>query len=112
MTNTPVRRWFQFHLSTTVVLTIAAGAFVALNATTNSSRGSYILDKGGYLVALERNPPGAVTHWRGIPFKFECYTDNVDGYDFQLRPFLYDLAIALAGLAVIAVACEWIIRRR
>lgn len=100
------RAWFQLHLSTCVVLMLAAGVLMWANI-------QFIVD----LDYGERGWP-----W---PYYREVYTIQYIGRSRPLPEFdkwpepyymidslVMDIGVGIAILAVIAAFCEWLIRRR
>jgi hypothetical protein len=94
------RRWFQLHLVTWVVLSLAACGCLYLNVQ-DRERPSV-----GYFQS-----PGSMGCYYGWPFYFYRELLEPGGYrtmDWSL--VVLDLLVALAILAVVAVITEWLAR--
>jgi hypothetical protein len=105
-TEPPKRRWFQFHLSTLIILTLVAGALLYLNLANPYGRGK-----------IAERP---VDIWYGWPYGacgYECrYPDSryipPSSCMINNSALLTDVLCAVLILALIGVLCEAIISRR
>ena len=93
------RRWFQFHLSTAVVLMIAAAGLLWVNVVKHFA----ITATGLRIYSL--------LYWYGWPIRF--LEEMPDGSHQIFWPALVvDLAAGLSILFVVAYVCEFIARRK
>ncbi|MGD0091050.1 MAG: hypothetical protein ABSE73_14120 [Planctomycetota bacterium] len=127
MTDAPKKRpWFQYHLSTAVVLMFVAGGIMALNWFRGSETGTYTYDVSGAVFG----PAIGTLPQHGWPFRFTdsrveyfdvIYEVPVPGATMSLpvqtpcisyRWLVADIAVALTILLATGIALEWRIRRR
>ena len=90
------RRWFQFHLSTAVVLMFVAAGLIWANAErTKFSLGEQIC------------------YFRGWPYTFDgnIQADVIHDF-FRWNNVVWNIAIALLILGAVAFVCEWTARRK
>ncbi|MCK6472591.1 MAG: hypothetical protein L6R28_12675 [Planctomycetes bacterium] len=132
MTNAPPKKrpWFQLHLSSCVVLMILAGAIVGANCL---GRKGYAENADGSerLVYTYRTygwPWDVWTEFTDVErFENGRFIRSIDRYEAATKPgtsalnnpwgkiaarALKNALVGLSILAVTALACEWIIRRR
>ena len=88
MTSSPKRPWFRFHLLTTVVMTIAAGGIVWVNAHSHLS----YFHAGQYVVICY-----------GVPFPF------VQIFQRSWTKFGKDVFIGVTVLCAVGFIAEWLI---
>ena len=91
------RPWFQFHLSTAVVLMFVAGGLMWANMTKS-------------VVMLSR--PAESFGW---PVPFLIYRVGMKGdvyQDWYHACFVLDALLALCILLLCALSCEYLLRRR
>ena len=105
------RSWFQFHLSTAVVMMFVASGLLWLNM--------YRSDTVGYLAFDISDVPDRknwVSYHRiaqGWPAWFsERYTGGLSGSQWRVPGLLYDCATAGAVLFAVGLVLEWRIRRK
>jgi len=94
----PLRRWFQIHLSTALILMLAASLLLWANVTPD-------IEYSGSL-------PWEVCY--GWPYIF-CgepghVVANVEHF-FSYKSIILNFACALSILLLVAIASEWILRR-
>lgn len=106
------RAWFQLHLSTCVVLMVVAGVLVWANCI---YRDLGIFEK--YEQAGKEVESRIMSY--GWPFplrqRIEPDPDRMMGFvkeTWHVGSFMMNALVALAILALIAIACECVIRRR
>ena len=99
MTDKPRRPWFQFHLLTAVILTLAAGALISINALKTydvlGGSGSY---RCGWPLSW---------YWTS-----HSGVNNQLKASIQLDVLLVDIGAALLILLAVAVFSEFLLRRR
>src|SRR5690348_13672742 len=105
----PARRFFQIHLSTAAVLMLVAGVLVWAN----------MRHQLWELAPL--GPQSSVVTYEVCGWPFECglllpsFSAAGQQYDahseWVFAQAVYNALIALAILASVCVACEWLIRR-
>jgi len=128
------RRWFQFHLSTLVILTIVLGGLTVLNLTPRDTqfRSRLVpLDfKQNPLSSFMEAPPGTLCtyYYRTYGWPWPCllaeedyprFHENGAYYTKDVAPYVStktsllaaDLAAALLILASLGVILEWLARR-
>jgi len=97
------RGWFQFHLSTAVILMFVAGGLIGLN--------------------VHERRPSAEEGWvwllstRGWPWAFSARDDfwwnsSYGTIEWHTEFFLLDMLVGLSVLAGVAMLLEWLLRRR
>jgi hypothetical protein len=105
------RRWFQFHLSTLVLLTLVASCLLWLNVRVDPAT----------VVQLPYVPPGSDVMFsppegpadaRGWPWYYHLKPEVFMWYEWHCWALLGDLAVLLATLLAAAVLIERAIRRR
>lgn len=127
MTDSPPRKraWFQLHLSTCIVLMLAAGALVWANITHVSYEYDGLSKTHG--MRLKGWPLGMLVD-QEVRFTSNDGNRPIDNRvmkplgppeagslpdgSFLVRPALLNLFVAIALLLCAAFACEWLIRRR
>jgi hypothetical protein len=107
----PKRRWFQFHLSTMVLLSVTAGGVLWANIVDRNRRvvpTSVIHEyEGGPEIPIEY---GEFSE-RGWPMSYRF--DYAGMFQAQKTPsLLFDFVIAIGMLTAVAIASEWWIRRK
>lgn len=101
------RAWFQLHLSTCVVLMLAAGFLVWANV-----RERFNVD-----LNLERGWP-LTCHRQIMVHFYSGPEENLPDFDkwpfvqYLVGPLFMDFGVGITILAAIAAFCEWFIRRR
>jgi hypothetical protein len=138
-TTVPQRRWFQFHLSTALVMMVVAGGFVRLNTI---SIYGFVQPKGSVFKYPDPTDEPHWTHTFYSPYRdwfekriamdftgqggdhygwpFIAYGDlpvatprfHMEEHAFDYKCVLADLSIAVFALAMVALLCEFFIRRR
>ena len=104
MSDAPKKRpWFQYHLSTAVVVMFVASGLLWANLS--EAPGGNLSDWG------------VTVHVYGWPAKVYWVTADNTGAGFFWKERGYgglaiDAGIALAILLTVAVLCEWAVRRR
>lgn len=124
MIDTPKRkRWFQLHLSTTVVVMFVAAGLVLANTTTYRLRTEYRRQKqqairstkdesGRIRFHFARIDDRDVVAW-GCPMVFREFERGTGrGSDYVFPGLLLNLAVMAVGVGVGAWLCEWFVRRR
>lgn len=101
------RPWFQFHLSTAIILMFVAAGLLWLNL--NPPGGERWLP-GFYVGLLE---PGYWSVARGWPYTcWNMYGNERDSHvTWYYGHLTVDVVIAAGILVFVAVVCEWRIRR-
>jgi hypothetical protein len=109
-TSQPVRKrpWFQFHLSTAVILMCAAGGLLWANL----SRSEFM-----YCIVEESPSGGSWTDCVGQAYGWPCaswYSHPGLGSEITVEgtKICLDVASALCLLLLVAFTLEWLIRRR
>ncbi len=105
------RRWFQFHLSTAIVLMFVAAGLLWINVRIDPAtivHLPYIPPDSN----VTFSPPLGVADCRGWPWYFHMKPDVMSWYEWHYGPLLGDAAVVLAILVAVAFLCEWRIRRR
>jgi hypothetical protein len=105
------RPWFQFHLSTAIVLMFVAAGLLWLNMSDS--------DHVCFFSSDISDVPGVKAwhsyHWvtKGWPVLYhERYAGALSGSFWHLPGLCCDFAVALAVLLATGVLCEWRIRRK
>ena len=104
----PTRRWFQFHLSTAVVVMIVAGVLIWMN----------LRDIGSYSEERQTNSAFALLwhnyseRYCGWPYCWHSRNSLMDPFHIIWTPFIIDSLIIIGIVIVIASALEYLIRRR
>ena len=104
------RPWFQFHLSTAIVLMFVAGGILWANLQER-----IVYEFYADLIFCE-------VHGRGLPLCFQRLTSQTEGSDevthlygtmsWRYDGLAVDLVLALVVLLAVGSICEWLIRRR
>jgi hypothetical protein len=96
------RRWFQFHLSTAIVLMFAASGLVWVNVVEYEFEPQIIreLFSDGHMPVC------------GWPFMYWRKYNFVSGKTTEWIPLLGNIAVAALILAAVATVCEMLIRRK
>jgi hypothetical protein len=108
----PKRRFWQFHLSTAILMTVAAGGLFGLNLTKHIGYRNVNMMPLGAPESVYFSYP---YHGQGWPFAFWwTLLDDETGskYAFTGWDLIADLSICVAILASIFFVSESIIRRR
>jgi hypothetical protein len=113
------RPWFQFHLSTCVILMFVAGGLLWANVTERGF-GAHFTSKGLPYVVFGLHPERGL----GWPLPFLKWDWEVGEGELSMHfvsrlpqscwsfvALAADLAVALAVLALVGLLCEWRIRR-
>ena len=106
MTDAPRKRpWFQYHLSTAIVLVFAAALVVFLNVT---PRQIPWMQEG---IPCYGWPFGAY-YPQEVWFSENIHKFWLVGHGIVWWATVADFAAAVAVLSAMAFACEWLIRRQ
>lgn len=103
-----IRRWFQIHLSTAVVLMLCAGGLLWVNVEKGAVPYSHLASLG-----IEFDDSKELEYRRGWPFVFQ----EKSLPDWGHGPFFYwlrlagNVAISLVIVVCAAFACELVNRR-
>jgi len=100
------RPWFQFHLSTAIVLMFVAAGLLWLNLRDPVLTSKNCYGDGWYI--WDRGWP--LPHSRVGTTEFPMTEEYLDALFFP--GMLADSIVGLSVLVAVAVACEWPIRRR
>ena len=127
----PTRRRFQFHLSTAIILTLVAGAWIGLSvrSETDFTGGPLILPGTEGLERTAREPLRVVRRSFGLPYSFLIVLYHVpdsfcspgrspvgvypsQGWRLEPGALALDLIGLLVLLLLAGVVSEWLVRRR
>src|SRR5262245_60601360 len=118
MPEPPSRKRFQIHLSTAVVMMIAAGGLMWVNVRERSCVTGYYFDSSAFSIPYTHYSRG----WPGIivGHRDELTYESDDGKirtihalkEFKIQGLLLNLMIACLILYFVWFVCEWWIRWR
>jgi hypothetical protein len=98
MTSRPKRPWFRFHLLTAVLMLLAAGGMMLLNASRRLERFSFVVK------------PGHHRHEYGWPATaMETFGDP---YIWRASGVVIDICVSVCVVMALALISESLIRRR
>lgn len=120
------RPWFQFHLSTAVLLMFVASGFLGANMLPDIPRPDFVVDLDvrfdiwgqhllAYVVAAHPGEANMKIEGYGWPFRYRprYLFPDVELAGKPRHAFLVlDIALAIAATTIIAVLAEWHIRRK
>jgi hypothetical protein len=112
MSEKPKRKFWQFHLSTALILTIAASIILLLNIRLRDTE--ELIDHGGGQSSIEQHYGWPCTVYRSLPNYVLARSDVFDDLKskWSFTGLLINATLSTSVLAIVILVSESIIRHR